>query len=229
MKRQLWTQVEIAAMRQDYPDTPTPVLARRLGRSLSSVYGKAGGLGLVKSVAFMASQNSGRIQRGRTDPRMVSTQFPKGHVPFNKGLRRPGWAPGRMAETQFKKGEMSGAAQHNYVSIGSTRIVYGNLEKKITDDPGIYPAARWRPVHRLVWEAAHGPMPKGHILVFKPGMHTTAEAEITLDRIECITRAENMRRNTIHRYPKDVVRTVQQMNWLQRRIRKTEKQLEETT
>jgi hypothetical protein len=31
----------------------------------------------------------------------------------------------------------------------------------------------WVAVHRLVWEQAHGPVPPGHIVVFRPGRHTT--------------------------------------------------------
>ena len=39
------------------------------------------------------------------------------------------------------------------------------------------------------------PVPPGHIVVFKPGMKTLVEAEITLDKVDCISRAENARRN----------------------------------
>ena len=37
-------------------------------------------------------------------PRGRKYEFKPGNVPANKGLRRPGFAPGRMAKTQFKKG-----------------------------------------------------------------------------------------------------------------------------
>src|SRR5690606_27234295 len=101
-----------------------------LNRSVSSIYDMSKILGLSKSAEFLAGPQSGRTdgKRGK------SARFPKGHVPANKGLRRPGWAPGRMAETQFKKGSMSGAAQHNYVPIGTTRLSKdGILERKVTD------------------------------------------------------------------------------------------------
>lgn len=225
--RRIWTQVDIDTVRRRYPHERTDAIARDLGRTISQVYNQAHGMGLHKTPEYFERENAGRIQRGRTNPEMVATQFRKGHETWNKGQHFE--AGGRSHETRFKAGEMRGAAQHNYVPIGSTRINYGNLERKISDDHAVYPAKRWRPVHRIVWEAANGPVPDGHICVFKPGLHTTRECDITLDRIECITRSENMRRNTIHRYPKDVVRTVQQMNWLQRRVRQAEKQLEETT
>lgn len=78
------------------------------------------------------------------------------------------------------------------------------LERKISDDQGIYPARRWIGVHRLVWEAANGPIPKGHAVVFKPGMASTDPDEITIDRLELITRAELMRRNTRHNLPPEL-------------------------
>ena len=119
---------------------------------------------------------------------------------------------------------MSGAAQHNYVPIGSLRVTkYGSLERKVTDDPSLYPARRWRPVAHLVWEAEHGPIPSGHVVRFKPGMHTIEEAEITLDRLECITLAENMRRNTLHRYPTEIVDAIRARAVLNRRINRVQK------
>ena len=47
-------------------------------------------------------------------------------------------------------------------------------------------------------------MPKGFIVVFKPGMASTDPAEITIDRVELITRAELMRRNTRHNLPPEL-------------------------
>lgn len=199
MKRRLWTTDELETVRINYADHPTFLIAYLVDRPESAVYQAARKLGLKKSEAYLAGPWAQRLRRG--DEVGKAYRFPKGHVPANKGLRRPGWARGRMAETQFKKGEMAGAAQHNYVPIGTLRIKDGVLARKVTDDPDLYPARRWVPVHRTVWEAAHGPVPKGHVVRFKPGMKTVDEALITLDRLELVTHAENMRRNTIHRYP----------------------------
>lgn len=107
-----------------------------------------------------------------------------------------GFQPGgRSAETRFKRGEMHGAAQHNYKPIGSLRInTEGYLERKVTDAHPV-PARRWVGVHRLVWESAHGPVPPGHVVRFKPGMFTNRAGEITLDRLELVSRAEHARRN----------------------------------
>jgi len=58
-------------------------------------------MGLTKSAAYLASPAACRLRKG--DNVGAARRFRPGHVPANKGLRRPGWSTGRMAETQFKK------------------------------------------------------------------------------------------------------------------------------
>lgn len=214
MKR-AWTEAESAEMLRRYPNEATRKIAKDLGRSERSVYSHALSHGVYKSRAYQRDRKAADAERLKKYG--APHRFQSGNKPWNKGTHFK--AGGRSAETRFKTGEMSGAAQANYVPVGSVRVNYGNLERKLTDDPDIYPAARWRPVHRSVWEAEHGPVPAGHIVVFKPGMHTTVEAEITLDKLECISRAENMRRNTIHRYPKELISVIRQVNSLDKIIR----------
>lgn len=224
-----WTPAEDATLRARYSDEQTEMIAHDLGLSVGRVYQRAGKLGLHKSAAFMASDAAGRIQRGRTDPRMVATQFQKGIVPANKGLRRPGWAAGRMRETQFKKGRPATEAR-NYVPIGTEK--YDRKRKvtmrKVTDDPAVFPVMRWRPVHVLVWEAANGPVPDDHIVVFKKGLKTLVSADITVDRLDLMTLSENMRRNSYHNnYPKEVAQLIQLKGALNRKINRRQRDDEE--
>lgn len=195
-----WSDAEIALLRDTYPHHTAQHVADLLERGIKSVYRMAHILGMSKSAEFYESQLSTRIKRGQQHPSMVANQFKPGIIPWNKGIKFD--SGGRSHETRFKKGSMSGAAQHNYVPIGTLRISQdGNLERKMTDDPELMPSRRWIPVHRLVWQDAHGPIPDGHIVVFRPGMKTVVESEITIDRLECITRAENLRRNGVWRDP----------------------------
>jgi len=211
--------MEDAELRRRYPHEKTETVARSLGRSLSSTYQRAYGLGLSKSAEFLASPASGRTN-GRQG---IGSRFENGHVPANKGLRRPGWAPGRMRETQFKKGEMSWAAQHNYVPVGSHRISKdGYLERKITDDPSLVPARRWVGVHRLVWEAANGKVPPGHAVAFLPGRRSADPSLITLDSLELVSRSELMRRNTIHNLPAPLPQLMQLRGALNRKLNRLE-------
>jgi hypothetical protein len=194
MTRFTWTPDAVASLRAMYPDHTSGHVATALGCSTKAVHNKAHEQGLHKSPSFFASTRSGRIERGRTDPRMKATQIKPGQAPWNKG--KPG-ATGlhpNCRPTQFKS--LQPHEHRNYVPIGSLRLNKdGLLERKVTDDRSIAPARRWKAEHRLVWEAANGPTPPGHIVVFRPGCRTAVLQEITLDRLECISRAENARRN----------------------------------
>jgi FixJ family two-component response regulator len=53
-----WTPQEVKTLRQMYRDMPTKDVARKLGRSISSVQGKAGMLGLHKTTNYMKRMRS---------------------------------------------------------------------------------------------------------------------------------------------------------------------------
>lgn len=210
-----------------YPVEPTQRLADIIGASLSTAYSKATRLGLKKSDEFLRGEMSGRIQQGRSDPRMIATQFKKGGASWNKGNK--GWqAGGRSKETQFKKSH----EPHNQLPIGSHRVVksksgWQTLERKVSDVPGPN-NLRWKPVTRLLWEEMNGPVPSGHIVAFKPGMATVKLEEITIDRLECISQADNARRNAPSaRYPEGLYKVIQLKGALQRQINKRAKKNEQ--
>lgn len=179
MTRSPWTPEQVAALRLAYPDNDADVVAKVLGHSKGSVYRKAAKLGLKKSDAF----------RARVDPRVQSTKFQPGNQPWNKGISYP--STGRAVETQFKPGHKPATT----LPVGSYRINKdGHLQRKIGETPGCN-SKRWRGVAELVWVEANGPLPPKHIVVFRPGQKTAVLEQITLDRVECISRAENARRN----------------------------------
>jgi len=221
-ERHRWTAAEDAHLRKRYPNERTADIARGMGLSPLQVSQHATALGLHKSAAYLASPAACRLRRGDEVGRAY--RFPKGHVPANKGLRRPGWSRGRMRETQFKKGRPACEAR-NYVPIGTEKFdsKRGVIVRKLTDNPNILPTHRWKPVHVIVWEAAHGAVPAGHIVRFRQGMKTLVSSEITDDLLECVTLAENMRRNSIHNLPKPLKDVVQLRGRLMRQIHKREK------
>lgn len=179
----------------------------------------ANGWGMCEIAVFMACGKKTIRERGAAlGLTWTDGRFQPGQTPANKGLRRPGWAPGRMRENQFKKGERQGVAVKLYQPIGTERISKdGYLERKVNDDMPLQ--ARWRAVHRLVWEAANGPIPPGHAVAFKDGKRTAVAAEITADRLELVSRVELMRRNSYHtRYPKEVAQLIQLKGALNRKI-----------
>jgi len=212
--RRYWTPAEEALMREHYATRRTDELARELGRDPKRVLAKAASMGLKKTRELkseMAREHSARPDHGGR-----AHQFKPGLVPWNKGTHFD--SGGRSAETRFKPGQKP----HTWVPVGSYRIVQNKsggpqLERKVNDLPGPN-SVRWHPVHRLVWEEAHGPVPDGYIVVFRAGKKTTELADITLDAVECITRAELMRRNTIHRLPPEFAEVARLKATLQRVI-----------
>jgi hypothetical protein len=212
--KRLWSTADDAALRRAYPNEPNTALARRLRRTVFAIYGRANILGVKKSVAYLASPHACRLRRG--DEVGKRFRFPKGHVPANKGLRRPGWSTGRMKETQFKAGVLNGVAAKLFMPIGSTRLCGGYLYRKISAEPGPW-TVNWKLEHWRVWTAAHGPVPAGHALTFRNHDRT----DVGLDNLELITRRELMARNTIHHVlPPSLAKAVQLLGALNRKIRR---------
>lgn len=205
----IWEPWELEFLHTTYASVSTKELAGRLRRSVNAIYGRAALMGLHKSAEYLALPDACRLRRG--DKVGEGSRFARGHVPANKGLRRPGWCPDRMAETQFKPG----ARPHTWKSIGSTRLTNDGYQQRKISDTG-YPPRDWVGEHTLLWEKAHGPIPKGHALIFKD----RNKSNICLDNLELITRRELMRRNTIHNYPPELVDVIRLGAALKRQLRR---------
>jgi len=220
--KRFWTEVEVELLSRNYADSRTEDLAIALGRKLQQVYAKAKKLRLAKSEAYLASPDACRLRRG--DNVGAAHRFKPCQVPPNKGKKMPpGWAPGHMAKTQFKPGQLSGRAAQLVIPVGGYRINGDTfVEVKFSEIPGPY-TNRWIPVHRKVWIEANGPVPKGFVIAFKPGMKTLDPKLVTLDRLECITFADNLKRNSFHRYGPEVVKVVQLRAAITRQINKRAK------
>lgn len=215
--RKPWPEEDRALLRARYPHERTDVIARDMQRSVKSLYTMAKLLGLRKTPEFMASPEASRLRRDSSVG--MPYRYPKGHVPANKGLRRPGWAPGRMAETQFRPGELRGSAAQKLAPVG-TEVVDpdGYRKRKVRDDaPPNLSRRNWAFVHILVWMEHHGEVPAGHAVIFKNGN----KADIRIDNLELVTRQELMRRNSYHnRYPKEVGLAIQLRGQIIRQINK---------
>lgn len=164
-----WTDAEINILRQHYPAGGIRAVRPLLNRTDAAIRDKRQKLGIS------SKKNHGC--------------FEDGQPPWNKG--RKGYTPGgRNAETQFKQGRKP----HNWVPIGAERLSKGGyLQRKMTDTG--YPPRDWVFVHHLLWIEHNGPIPKGHIVVFRNGDKT----DIRLENLELISRRELMGRNSVHK------------------------------
>lgn len=216
-QRQFWTPGEDARLRAEYPtSTDTAALARSFGRSEHSLYHRVHKLGLHKTPATLeaiqARTNRVLEQAG------IHARYQPGHTAWNKGLK---WEdhPEACRATQFKPGQRP----HTWKPIGTERISKdGYLERKICNDG--HPKDHYEAVHRIVWMEAHGPIPAGHVVVFRNGDKT----DIRLENLELISRAELAERNHYKRYPPELRRLIGQKAWLTRTINQRTKDLEET-
>ena len=190
-----WTPEEDALIVELYPTHSGQDVADALGRSLPATYQRVYNLGLRKTREWIAE----RARQNSLDPSHGGRAclMKPGQEPWNKGKHFN--AGGRSVDTQFKPGDRQGRALALWLPVGAERInSEGYRDRKINDGPVMN--KRWRAVHLLVWEAAHGAIPPGHIVIFRDGNKMNAE----LDNLECISRRENMRRNTVHRHGPEI-------------------------
>jgi hypothetical protein len=206
--RRFWSAAEVATLRALYPDTPTWQLARRFRRARNKIYAKANQLGLHKSATYLAGPHACRLRRG--DNVDAAYRFKPGHVPANKGLRRPGWGPGRMKETQFKKGNYSKRWDRDAYCVGALRVnTAGGLDIKVKEG-----LRAWEPMTRYTWRTERGPIPRDGVVRVRNGdPHDTR-----IENLRLATRREVMRENSLHNYPKPLADAIQLRGALNRRI-----------
>nr|VFK58933.1 MAG: HNH endonuclease [Candidatus Kentron sp. UNK]VFK68638.1 MAG: HNH endonuclease [Candidatus Kentron sp. UNK] len=210
-KRRHWTQEEISLLRAEYADAPTGAIARRLGRTERAVYSQANDMGLGKSPTHLARMRAEAAERVRVAGE--KTRFSSGHASWNRGLR--GLHLGGK-ETRFAPGHRPA----QWVPVGTEVIDKdGYRKRKVRDDtPPGESRRNWMFCHVLAWEAENGPAPPGHCVVFRNG----DRADIRIENLELIDRAERLRRNSIHRYPEAVKELIWARHRLKRAIRKRE-------
>lgn len=217
--RPYWTDAERADFRRLYPDADNAELAARFGRTLKAIQQQAKTLGVKKSPEYLRDLarrvNADREARGLTPGR-----FKPGLIPWNKGKK--GWSAPGIERTQFKPGQRP----HTWRPIGTEVIREGGLlYRKVRDDGPTH--RHYKAVHIMVWEAAHGPVPRGHAIVFRDRL--PKHINITLDRLELVTRAELMRRNSYHNLPDDIRGVITMGARLTRVINEKTKRLQEAT
>lgn len=214
-----WNAQDLEVLRREFPHVASAAVAETLRRSLSSVNNTAYKLGIHKTPEYLASPAACRLRRG--DGAGAATRFQKGAVPHNKGLRRPGWAPGRMRETQFRPGERAGIAAKNWRPVGTILPdAEGYLRIKVREAVpceayGFGNVRVWPLLHRHNWRQVKGEIPAGHALVFRDGNRANCD----VDNLELLSRGDLMRRNTIHNLPKELVEVIQLTGAIKRKVR----------
>lgn len=185
---------------------PAKRMSKMLGRSESSARQR---MKLIGAIPLPES-----VERFRKE-----SQLKPGNVPPNKGkkwsdfMSKAGQRSSRRST--FKKGNQP----HNTKWDGAISI---RRDKTGWEYMYIRVAlSKWDLLHRYIWERGNGKIPPRMIICFKdrnPG-------NCNIDNLEMISQAENMRRNTYHRYPKEIANLIQLRGALNRQINKHIKNL----
>lgn len=186
--RHIWTPQEVELLPLLYVTHTAETIADLLGLTRNQVARKVQKMRLKKSREWR-SQNARETGNGQ------ATRFRPGNVPWIKGTR----GMVKPSSSTFKPGNRS----HTQRPVGAESVRDGVLWKKVSEG-AVESRFDWVAVHRLVWERHNGPVPTGHVVAFRPGMATAVADEITIDRLELITRAQMLARHTIASYPTEL-------------------------
>jgi len=189
-----WTDEQEQYLIANYATTSNTDLTKTLGKkNADRVMAKAKRLGLKKSKEFLSEQRKTTGQSG---------QFKKGLIPHNKGKKLSDATKEKLAKTMFK----SGNRPHNTLQVGAeTQDKDGYVMVKIAE-PNV-----WQYKHHVAYGE---PVPTGHKVIFLDGNKYNFER----DNLQLVSNAELMNRNTMHRYPPELVRLLKTLNKLKKRV-----------
>lgn len=205
-----FSKAEDDFIRKNYLIMPIKPLGDKIGRSYTGVMARINAMGL-------------ELPQEIRDQRKMLGQKKKGNVPMNKGRKQSDYmtaeAIERTKKTRFQKGQLphNTKEKDGVITIRKDQMKGGNIiqYKYIRLALG-----KWYPYHQHIWEKKHGRIPEGMCLWFKDGNSLNC----TLRNLELITRAENMRRNSIQRYPQEVQSSIKLLAKLNKKLKSHEQQ-----
>lgn len=217
-KRSFWSDMDIIRLIVYYPDMSNPSLAKKLGKSISSIHCQGPLLGLRKSAKYLRSIPGKKFfEAGKNN------RFQKGQVSHNKGKSWDEFmskaAQKNALKTTFKKGNKPhNTKTDHHISVRTGQDGWNYKYIRIAEN-------LWEPLHVYNYKKKFGNIPKGKIIAFK-NRHLPDREKAS--NLELITRAQNMSRNSIMRYPEDLQKTIRVLGKLKRTIKKKTNGTEQT-
>jgi hypothetical protein len=198
-----WTEDERRILKEMYPHHTAKEVAAVLGKNTHSVHNQARFLGV--KAAKERLQQAGRMLS--QDARSAATRFKKGNIPVTKGKRLSQEVYEKIRPTMYKKGH----TPVNRREVGSERVSRdGYMEVKVAEPN------KWMLKHRVLWEQANGPIPKGYNIQFRNGDKT----DIRLENLYIISRQEQLaKENSLYaRYPVELQEVMRLKGVVKRKI-----------
>lgn len=204
--RHVWTKEDDEFLTREWSNTRMFAngIAEALGVTIQAVRSRANALKLPRRPKELAAI-AGKISSN--SPGAKEHQFKKGFVPANKGKKMPPEVYAKCAGTMFKKGQNP----INHREVGSERIDRDGYIMIKVAEPN-----KWKLKHRLVWEQANGPIPKGYNIQFRDGN----KLNLDIDNLYMISRKEQFeQQNSIYaRYPEQLISLIRTRATLKRQI-----------
>jgi len=143
-----------------------------------------------------------KLKKSREFIKATSCQFKKGMTPHNKGKKLSDSTKAKLAKTMFK----SGNRPHNALPVcAETQDKDGYVMVKIAE-PNV-----WQYKHHVAYGE---PVPTGHKVIFLDGN----KYNFGKDNLQLVSNAELMNRNTMHRYPPELVQLLKTLSKLKKRV-----------
>jgi hypothetical protein len=207
MKRKVWSEHERQILIEMFADNYTETICSVLNRSYGSVSSQSFMMGLKKSDAFHEMEMQRQAERLKTSGK--EHRFTKGSIPSNKGKKMSDEVYEKVKNTMFKKSKVP----HNAYQVWHEVLRKDKCGKDywMIKLPG---EKKLKYKHIWLYECKYGKVKKGFNVAFIDGNSLNC----TIENLECISNADLMRRNTIHRFPKELKSTIRLVNKLKRTI-----------
>lgn len=181
-------------------------IAKEIGRSSTTLQKHVHILGLTEIIEIKKKKS----------------YFKKGHISANKGMKQVDYMTPEMIErtkaTRFKKGQEPHNAFKDFEEVIRQDKRKNGRKYILIKLPGNKKLV-YKHIH--VWETENKTkLKRGFNIVFKDGNTQNLEIE----NLECISDAELLNRNTLHRYPKEIIELIQMKAAITRQINKHKKQ-----
>jgi hypothetical protein len=197
-----FTADEDAFFRENYLTTPAKRMAKMLGRSEGTGRQRMKILGLIVPTEI--------IEKFKKD-----SYIKKGDVSFNKGKKQSEYmtpeAIVACKKTCFKKGNLpyNTKETNGVISIRrdtKTQIDYQYIRVAVGE---------WELLQRYNYRMFIGDIPNGHVVILKDGNCLNCHPF----NLELISQRENMLRNSIQRYPGELIKTMKILSRLKKQIK----------
>jgi hypothetical protein len=199
-KPEPWTEEDDNFLKENYLTIAKNGMATMLDKSETRVRKRMIKLGIV-------------VPEDIIEKFSIESRFKKGSVPLNKGKKIEEYmhpdAIARSSKTRFKSGNLP-------VNTLNDGVITTRLDKHGVKHKYIrISQANWQELRRYNWEKVYGPIPEGMCIVYK----TTNYIDDDVSNLEMISKAQNMKRNSIHRFSKELKSVKCQLMWVEKKIR----------